>query len=81
MKFKTYKHILNYDELINSHKKVEIYCITDIDGNELFDVLEEDFITMVDLGLVNSDGSYYLLNDASQEEISEYAKNFGIKWA
>lgn len=80
MEFKAYKHILNYNELINSNEMVEIYCITDIDGNELFDVLEEDFITMVDLGLVNSDGSYYLLDNASQEEISEYAKNFGIKW-
>lgn len=80
MKFKQYKHILSYNELNDVDEKFEIYCITDIDGNELFDVLEEDFITMVDLGLVNSDGFYYLLNNPSQEEISEYAKKFGIKW-
>lgn len=80
MEFKQYKHILSYNELDGADEKFEIYCITDIDGNELFDVLEEDFITMVDLGLVNSDGFYYLLNNPSQEEISEYAKKFGIKW-
>lgn len=80
MEFKQYKHILNYNELNDADERFEIYCISDIDGNELFDVLEEDFITMVDLGLVNSDGFCYLLNNPSQEEISEYAKKFGIKW-
>lgn len=80
MTFGSYKHILNFNELNNSDNFVEIYCISDEEGNELFDVLEEDFITMVDLGLVNSEGLYYLLNKPSMEQIAEYAKKFGIMW-
>ena len=80
MEFKEYKYILNYNELEKSEKEFEIYCISDAEGNELFNVMEDDFITMVDNGIVNSDGDYYLLGNPSKEQIAEYAKKYGIMW-
>jgi len=43
-------------------------------------VYEDDFITMIDLGIVNSEGFYYLLGNPTDDQIREYAKMYGIHW-
>lgn len=77
---KDYKLVANYDEWVATHNPDKVYCITSGDGDELFDVYEDDFITMIDLGIVNSDGFYYLLGNPDEDTIKEYAKLYGIKW-
>ena len=54
-------YAIHFDETCNTH---------------LFDVLEDEFIAMLDLGLINGDGSYYFLKPLSVEEIKKYRKMF-----
>ena len=58
--------------------KQEIYaiCSDETCKTSLFDVLEDEFIAMLDLGLINGDGSYYFLKPLSIEEIKKYRKMF-----
>lgn len=80
-KFKNYKMVAHFETWSKSHDD-EIYgIVSEDDINEhYFDVLEKDFNTMADLGLVNTEGSYYLLNHPTEEQISEYAERWGILW-
>lgn len=78
--FNAYKQTLNFLDWYETSDFEEVYCITDNNGNELFDVLETDFIEMVDKGIVNSNGDYYLLNNPTDDEIAQYAKEYGVKW-
>lgn len=57
----------------------EIYAIH-LNGNVkkvLFDVVEEDFIRMADLNLINTEGNYYLLKGVTLDEVNELRKDFG----
>lgn len=79
MEIKKFKMVADFNIWSLSHDD-EIYTITTEDGEELFDVIEEDFLTMVDEGIVNHEGCYYLLNHPTEEQIREYAARWGIKW-
>lgn len=79
MELTKFKMVADFNIWSLSHDD-EIYTITTEDGEELFDVIEEDFLTMVDEGIVNHEGSYYLLNNPSEKQIREYAARWGIKW-
>jgi hypothetical protein len=79
-KFKEYKLVADFNEWSKNNDPDKLYCITTEGGEELFDVYEEDFISMIDNNIVNSDGNYYLLNNPSEEQIEQYAKQYGIHW-
>jgi len=79
-KFNKYKLVTDYNEWKKTHKPDKVYCVTRESGELLFDVYEDDFIEMVDNGLVNSEGRYFLLNDPTDEQIAEYAAKYGIWW-
>ena len=75
-----YKLVADFNIWSLNNEGVEIYTIITEDGEVLFDVIEEDFIDMVNKGIVNSEGFYYLLNNPTEEQIREYAKQYGIHW-
>ena len=79
-RFKEYKLVADFNEWSKNNDPDKLYCITTEDGEELFDVYEEDFISMIDNNIVNSEGNYYLLNNPSEEQIEQYAKQYGIHW-
>lgn len=79
-KFKKYKLVADFNVWSKTNDPDKIYCICTEDGEELFDVYEDDFLSMVDNGIVNCDGYYHLLNNPTQEQIAEYAKQYGIHW-
>lgn len=80
-KFNDYKLVADFNEWRQNNDPDKLYCVTTEDGEELFDVYEDDFITMIDKGLVNSEGCYYLLNNPTQDQIESYAREFGILWS
>ena len=75
-----YKYVLDFNEWDKTENKQEVYCITDNNGNQLFDVFEDDFSKMYNNGLVNGEGDYYLLGNPTKEDIKKYQKMYGIKW-
>ena len=77
-----FKTIAKYENWVKKHEDEEIYAIVMADDFDevLFDVTEDDFNEMVDAGIVNSEGSYYLLNNPTLEQIRQYAYRWGIKW-
>lgn len=61
-----------------------IYCITDYtsDGSEgefICDMIESDFIELVDAGLINSEGFYYLLKPLTDKQKDLLKENHGIR--
>lgn len=79
-KFSEYKLVADFNEWSKTHDQDKVYAITTEDDEHLFDVYEDDFISMIDKGIVNSDGVYYLLNNPTDQQIKEYAKQYGILW-
>ena len=75
-----FKLVADFNDWSQTHDSDKLYCITKENGEELFDVYEDDFITMIDLGIVNSEGFYYLLGNPTDDQIREYAKMYGIHW-
>jgi hypothetical protein len=75
-----FKLVTDFNNWSQTHDPDKLYCITKENGEELFDVYEDDFITMIDLGIVNSEGFYYLLGNPTDDQIREYAKMYGIHW-
>jgi len=69
-----YLFVLNDDTCANQ----KIYAIYSDASckTHLFDVLEEEFIAMLNLGLINDEGSYYFLMPLSNEDIKKYRKMF-----
>ena len=80
MDMTNYKYTVSYSHWVTTHNPDTIYCICTENLEILFDVFEDDFIKMVDRGIVNSDGYYYLLNNPTEEQIREYAREYGIRW-
>lgn len=81
MKIKEFKHEFSFNEWEKTHNPDKLYCISTPDmTQELFDVYEDDFIEMIEQGIVNGDGCYYLLGKPTEEDIKDYAKKYGIKW-
>ena len=56
----------------------EIYAIHSDEScnTHLFDVLETEFITMLELGLINGEGSYYFIKPLSDKDIKVYRKKY-----
>jgi hypothetical protein len=80
MNITDYKQTISFSEWAKTHNPDKIYCVCTESLEALFDVYEDDFIEMVDKGIVNSEGHYYLLNNPTEEQIREYAKRYGIDW-
>lgn len=55
----------------------KIYCISDCNGNELFDVYEDSFIKMVDLGLIDPD-TYQFIKQPTESEMCHYRGLYGL---
>ena len=82
MEIKEFKLVADFEVWKENHNPDKLYCIYSPDGKrELFDVYEDDFIEMMDLGIVNTEGMYYLLGEPTDDDIREYAKRWGIRWA
>lgn len=81
-RFKQYKTIANYNEWRKTHGTEEIYAIVSAkDINEhYFDVTDADMVEMIEQGIVNSEGHYYLKNNPTEEQIAQYAAKYGILW-
>ena len=79
-RFPKYKLSVDYREWVKTHNSDEIYAITSAEGDHLFDVCEEDFIEMADLGLVTTDGFYDVTNNPSESVLAKYAEKWGIYW-
>ena len=79
-RFKKYKTVVDFNEWKKTNDPDKIYAITSENDEHYFDVVEEDFIKMIDLGIVNHEGLYYLLNNPTEEQIAEYAAKYGILW-
>lgn len=75
-KYVAYKEVAEYKDWAKKNEGVELYCILDYKGEELFDVTEADFNKMVDAGLVQSETrvAYPNLNYA------DLAAKYGILW-
>ena len=74
-----YKLVADYNLWIMQagNEDKDIWAIHDCDGNFLFDVLEEDYLEMLDLDLVECG---YLLASHTADEIAEYQKRWGVLW-
>lgn len=79
-RFNEYKLIADFNDWQETHDPDKLYCIMTEDGDILFDVYEDDFISMIDNNIVNSEGYYYLLNNPTEEQIEQYARQYGILW-
>lgn len=79
-KFPEYKLVADFNEWSKTHDQDKVYAITTEDDEHLFDVYEDDFISMIDKGIVNDEGFYYLLNNPTDQQFKEYAKQYGILW-
>lgn len=79
-RFKEYKLKAEFNEWKKTNDPDKLYCIMTENGEELFDTYEDDFIEMINKGIVKADGFYHLLNKPTEEQMAEYAKNYGILW-
>lgn len=79
-RFKKYKLATDFNEWRKDNPNTEIYAITTYGGEVLFDVTEEDFIKMVDKGIVNGEGNYFLLGHHTEQSMAELAEMYGILW-
>ena len=65
------------DELVEKHDG-KIYCICDKFGKELFDVYEDDFITLTDQGIVDSE-TYNFIEELNETELKQYEEQYALK--
>ena len=79
MEFKRYKLKVDFNVWRKDNKNVEVYCIYDSNGNELFDVVEDDFIKLLDMGCVDSD-TRQIHADVTASEIKVMCGLYGIYW-
>ena len=80
-----YKYVLNYNEWImqGENETKEVYGIVDENdyNRHYFDCFEEDFLKMLDAGLIgNVAGSDYLTNHPSWRRVNQLAAKYGILW-
>lgn len=69
----------NFDEWQKDNEHVEVYCIYDSNGNELFDVVESDFIKMVEDDFLDCD-TRQLHADLTESDIEAVCAKYGILW-
>lgn len=78
-RFREYKTVADFNQWRKENKDVEVYCIYDSAGNELFDVAEDDFVKLLDLGMVDGD-TRQLRADMTENEIEGLCAGYGILW-
>ena len=79
-RFKEYRLVADWNEWRPTHPK-DVYAITTIDGEFLFDVYEDEFIEMSDAEICSWEGDYHLLGNPTEHQMAEYAKKYGILWS
>ena len=80
-RFKAYKTVINFNDWKKNNDPDKIYAITNETGDvHYFDVYEDDFIEMIEAGLVNHEGIYFLVNNPTEKEIAAFAAKYGILW-
>lgn len=74
-----YKLVADYNEWVeqDNNEDLDILAIHDYDGHYVFDVLEDDYETMLDLDIVEEG---YLTKEFSDEEMNALRKQYGVLW-
>ncbi len=74
-----YKMVADYNLWVMQagNEDTDITAIHDSEGKFLFDVLEDDYLEMLDLDLVE-DG--YMMAPHTEEELADYQRRWGVLW-
>ena len=74
-----YKLVADYNEWVaqGNNADIDIWAMHDVNGHFIFDVLEEDYVKMLDADLV---AGGYLKKELSNDELNALRRQYGILW-